>query len=47
MTPFLQELKKKFESNEDGEAEDEGEGGGKDEPPNKPREGGKGPGKKS
>jgi len=47
MTPFLQELKKKFESNEDGEAEEEGEGAGKDEPPNKPRDGGKGPGKKS
>ena len=47
MTPFLQEIKKKFESNEDGEGGDEGEGSGKDQPPNKPREGGKGPGKKS
>jgi len=43
MTPFLQELKKKFETGE-GMEEDDGEGGAKGE---KPRDGGKGPGKKS
>jgi len=47
MTPFLQELKKKFESNEDGETGEESEGSGKDDLPNKPRDGGQGPGKKS
>jgi len=45
MTPFLQELKKKFETGEGMEEEggEEGEGGAKGE---KPRDGGKGPGKK-
>jgi hypothetical protein len=46
MTPFLQELKKKFETGEGMEEEggEEGDGGAKGE---KPRDGGKGPGKKS
>jgi bifunctional DNase/RNase len=46
MTPFLQELKKKFETGEGMEEEggDESDGGAKGE---KPRDGGKGPGKKS
>jgi hypothetical protein len=45
MTPFLQELKKKFETGEGMEEEggEEGDGESKRE---KPRDGGKGPGKK-
>jgi hypothetical protein len=42
MTPFLQELKKKFETGEEGEAGSEAKGEGE-----QPRDGGKGPRKKS
>jgi hypothetical protein len=46
MTPFLQELKKKFESGEAGDEENGGEEEGDEPKGGKPRDGGKGSGKK-